>query len=170
MSVSESTKTLILDTAQVNQKIRRIAYEIFENNFKEKVIVLAGVDGQGYSFAKLLATELEAITEIQLKVVKVTLDKLAPQQSEVVLDVDTKELKKKCIILVDDVLNSGRTLAYGIKPFLATEVKKIEVAVLVNRSHTTFPITPTYTGYQLTTMLNDHVEVVLGKKSAVYLL
>lgn len=170
MSVSESTKTLILDTAQVNQKIRRIAYEIFENNFTEKVIVLAGVDGQGYSFAKLLATELEAITEIQLKVVKVTLDKLAPQQSEVVLDVDTKELKRKCIILVDDVLNSGRTLAYGIKPFLATEVKKIEVAVLVNRSHTSFPITPTYTGYQLTTMLNDHVEVVLSKKSAVYLL
>ncbi len=170
MSVSESTKTLILNTAQVNQKIRRIAYEIFENNFKEKSLVLAGIDGQGYSFAKLLATELEAITEIQLKVVKVTLDKLAPQQSEVVLDVETKELKKKCILLVDDVLNSGRTLAYGIKPFLATEVKKIEVAVLVNRSHTTFPIMPTYTGYQLTTMLNDHVEVVLGKKSAVYLL
>lgn len=170
MNVSESTKTLILNTAQVNQKIRRIAYEIFENNFKEKSLILAGIDGQGYSFAKLLATELEAITEIQLKVVKVTLDKLAPQQAEVVLDVETKELKKKCILLVDDVLNSGRTLAYGIKPFLATEVKKIEVAVLVNRSHTAFPIMPTYTGYQLTTMLNDHVEVVLGKKSAVYLL
>ncbi len=169
MSVSESTKTLILDSAQVNQKIRRIGFEIFENNFKEKTLVLAGIDGQGYSFAKLLATELERISEIQLKVVKVSLDKLAPQQSDVVLDVESKEFKKKSIVLVDDVLNSGRTLAYGMKPFLATEVKRIEVAVLVNRSHTTFPITPTYTGYQLTTMLNDHVEVILGKKSAVYL-
>jgi len=165
-----SEKTLILTSDQVDQKIRRIAYEIFENNFKEKTLVLAGLDGQGYSFAKLLATELVAISPIALKVVKVTLDKLAPQQSEVTLDVDAKELKKKCIILIDDVLNTGRTLAYGMKPFLITEVKKIEVAVLVNRSNTLFPITPTYTGYQLTTILNDHVEVILGKKSAVYLL
>jgi len=169
MSVSVSAKTLILNSAQVDQKIRRIAYEIFENNFKEKSLVLAGIDGQGYSFAKLLATELENISHLPVKVVKVSLDKLAPLQAEVMLDAEVKEFKKKCVILVDDVLNSGRTLAYGMKPFLACEVKKIEVAVLVNRSNTLFPITPTYTGYQLTTMLNDHVEVVLGKKSAVYL-
>lgn len=162
-------KELVLDSEKVNQKIKRIAYEIYENNFKEKSIILAGIDGQGYSFAKLLAAELEGISPLQLKVVKVSLDKLAPQQSEVTLDIESKELKKKCIILVDDVLNSGRTLAYGMKPFLITDIKKIEVAVLVNRSHTLFPITPTYTGYRLTTTLNDHVEVVLGKKSAVYL-
>jgi pyrimidine operon attenuation protein / uracil phosphoribosyltransferase len=165
-----SDKTLILNSVQVDQKIRRIAYEIFENNFKEKALVLAGIDGQGYSFAKLLAAELETISSTTLKVVKVSLDKLAPQQSEVTLDIDTKELRKKCIILIDDVLNTGRTLAYGMKPFLTSEVKKIEVAVLVNRSNTLFPITPTYTGYELTTILNDHVEVILGKKSAVNLL
>ncbi len=162
-------KTLILNSSQVDQKIRRIAFEIFENNFKEKSLVLAGIDGQGYSFAKLLANQLTTISTIEISVAKVTLDKLAPRQSDVVLDVDSKELKKKCIVLVDDVLNSGRTLAYGMKPFLTAEVKKIEVAVLVNRSNTLFPITPTYTGYELTTMLNDHVEVILGKKSAVYL-
>jgi pyrimidine operon attenuation protein / uracil phosphoribosyltransferase len=168
MSV-ETVRELVLDSEKVNQKIKRIAYEIYENNFKEKSIILAGIDGQGYSFAKLLAAELEGISPLQLKVVKVSLDKLAPQQSEVTLDIESKELKRKCIILVDDVLNSGRTLAYGMKPFLITDIKKIEVAVLVNRSHTLFPITPTYTGYRLTTTLNDHVEVVLGKKSAVYL-
>jgi len=169
MSELVSAKTLVLDSTKVNQKIRRIAYEIFENNFKEKSFVLAGIDGQGYSLAKLIASDLEKISELPVHVVKVSLDKLAPQQSEVVLDVDKKDFKKKCIILVDDVLNTGRTLAYGMKPFLVTEVKKLEVAVLVNRSHTLFPITPTYTGYELTTMLNDHVEVVLGKKPAVYL-
>lgn len=168
MSV-ETVRELVLDSEKVNQKIKRIAYEIYENNFKEKSIILAGIDGQGYSFAKLLAAELEGISPLQIKVVKVSLDKLAPQQSEVTLDIESKELKRKCIILVDDVLNSGRTLAYGMKPFLITDIKKIEVAVLVNRSHTLFPITPTYAGYRLTTTLNDHVEVVLGKKSAVYL-
>lgn len=168
MSV-DTARELVLDSEKVTQKIKRIAYEIYENNFKEKSIILAGIDGQGYSFAKLLAAELEGISPLQIKVVKVSLDKLAPQQSEVILDIESKELKRKCIILADDVLNSGRTLAYGMKPFLITDIKKIEVAVLVNRSHTLFPITPTYTGYRLTTTLNDHVEVVLGKKSAVYL-
>ncbi|MBL7861592.1 MAG: phosphoribosyltransferase [Cyclobacteriaceae bacterium] len=168
MSV-DTARELVLDSEKVTQKIKRIAYEIYENNFKEKSIILAGIDGQGYSFAKLLAAELEGISPLHIKVVKVSLDKLAPQQSEVILDIESKELKRKCIILADDVLNSGRTLAYGMKPFLITDIKKIEVAVLVNRSHTLFPITPTYTGYRLTTTLNDHVEVVLGKKSAVYL-
>jgi len=76
----------------------------------------------------------------------------------------------KNIILVDDVLNTGRTFAYGMKPFLNIEVKKIETAVLVNRSHTLFPIYPQYTGYELATTIKDHVEVNLGKETAVYLL
>ncbi|GIL22509.1 MAG: phosphoribosyltransferase [Bacteroidota bacterium] len=167
--MSEPQRTLVLDAVNVNQKIKRIAYQIFENNFKEKVLILAGIDGQGYTFAKLLARELESIAPIEPKVVKVTLDKFAPLQGAVELDCEAKDLKKKCIVLIDDVLNTGRTLAFGMKPFLEIEVKKLEVAVLVNRSHTQFPVTPTYTGYALTTTLTDHVEVVLGKQAAVYL-
>jgi pyrimidine operon attenuation protein/uracil phosphoribosyltransferase len=164
-----SEKTLILDAAQVKQKIRRMAFEIYENNFKEKSIIIAGIDGQGYVLAKMLTKEIETISSIEAKLVKVSLDKLEPQQSEVILDCDTKEVRKKSIILVDDVLNTGRTLAYGLKPFLGTDVKKIETAVLVNRSHANFPIYPQYTGYALATTIKDHVEVVLGKESAVYL-
>jgi pyrimidine operon attenuation protein / uracil phosphoribosyltransferase len=163
------TSNRVLDTVKVNQKITRIAYEIIENNFKEKTLVIAGIDGQGYVLAKQIAAELGKISSVKINLVKVSLDKFSPQQSEVKLDVDNKDIKKKCIVLVDDVLNTGRTLAYGMKPFLNTEVKKIEVAVLVNRSNTLFPITPIYTGYELATTLTDHVEVVLGKNAAVYL-
>jgi pyrimidine operon attenuation protein/uracil phosphoribosyltransferase len=161
-------KTLILDKRQVRQKIKRMAYEIYEHNFKEKNIVLVGIDGQGYILAKLLAKEVEGISPLEIKLVKVSLDKLAPQQSEVRLDCELKDLKRKCIILVDDVLNTGRTFAYGMKPFLMIEVKKIETAVLVNRSHTLFPIYPQYTGYELATTLKDHVEVNLAEET-VYL-
>ena len=161
-------KTLILDTRQVKQKIKRMAYEIFEHNFKEKGIVMAGIEGQGYILAKLLAKEVENISPLEIRLVKISLDKVAPQQSEIKLDCDLKDLKKKCIILVDDVLNTGRTFAYGMKPFLTIEVKKIETAVLVNRSHTLFPIYPQYTGYELATTLKDHVEVNLGDET-VYL-
>ena len=162
-------KTLILDARQVQQKIKRMAFEIFEHNFKEKGIIIAGIDGQGYMLAKLLAKNVESISPLEIKLVKVSLDKLVPQQSEVTLDCDLKELKKKCIVLVDDVLNTGRTFAYGMKPFLTIEVKKIETAVLVNRSHTLFPIYPQYTGYELATTIKDHVEVSLGNETAVYL-
>jgi pyrimidine operon attenuation protein/uracil phosphoribosyltransferase len=162
-------KSLILEAAQVKQKIRRMAYEIYEHNVKEKSVVVAGIDGQGYSLAKLLIKEIESISPLKTTLVKVSLNKLEPQQGEVVLDTAVKFLVKKCIILVDDVLNTGRTFAYGMKPFLEIEVKKIEVAVLVNRSHTLFPIYPQYTGYELATTIRDHVEVNLGKETAVYL-
>lgn len=162
-------KSLVLDGNQVIQKIRRIAYEIYENNFSEKTIVLAGIDGQGYALAKILEKELKSISILKISLVKVSLDKFSPVQSEVSIDVQAKELRKKCIILVDDVLNTGRTLAYALKPFTTVEIKKIEVAVLVNRSHTLFPIVPTYSGYELATTLTDHVEVKLGKDASVYL-
>jgi pyrimidine operon attenuation protein / uracil phosphoribosyltransferase len=169
MSEMTADKTLVLDEDQVNQKIRRMAFEIYENNFKENSIVLAGIDGQGYVFAQLLSKELTRISPIRPLVVKVSLDKLSPFQSQVELDCELKEIKKKCVVLIDDVLNTGRTLAYGLKPFLTIEVKKIEVAVLVNRSHTLFPILPNYTGFELSTTLKDHVEVKLGKENSVHL-
>jgi pyrimidine operon attenuation protein/uracil phosphoribosyltransferase len=145
-------KTLVLNTVQIQQKIRRMAFEVYENNAKEKLLILAGIEGQGHAFAKILAKEIKAIAGIEVHVVKVSVDKLAETQSEVAIDA-TSSFKKKVVILVDDVLNSGRTLAYAMKPFLETGVKKMEVAVLVNRSHTLFPITPTYTGYELSTTL-----------------
>ena len=164
-----ATRNLVLQDDQVHQKIRRMAYAIYENNFGEEKIVLAGIEGQGYSLALLLGKELSTISPLNVTTVKVSIDKNAPEKSEVTLEVKLEDIKKKVVILVDDVLNSGRTLAYGMKPFLAVEVKKIEVAVLVNRSHPLFPVQPNYTGYELSTTLSDTVEVVLGKKSSVFL-
>ena len=146
-----------------------MAFEIYESNVKEKIVVLAGIDGQGYVLAKLLAKEVESISPLEVKLVLIHLDKSAPEQSEITVDCEVKELRKKCIVMVDDVLNTGRTFTYGIKPFLNIEVKKIEAAVLVNRGLTTFPVHARYTGYELSTTIKDHIEVKLGKETAVYL-
>jgi pyrimidine operon attenuation protein/uracil phosphoribosyltransferase len=163
-------KTLVLNSAQINQKIKRMAFEVFENNPKEKSLVLVGIDGQGHAFAKLLAKEIRTIAGIEVDIIKVSVDKLAVTQCDVIINAEATTFKKRVVILVDDVMNSGRTLAYAMKPFLETGIKKLEVAVLVNRSHTLFPIMPTYTGYELATTLTDHVKVSLGKQAAVYLL
>ncbi|MBS1951789.1 MAG: uncharacterized protein OJF59_001559 [Cytophagales bacterium] len=169
MSATVTTGTPVLTAKQLSQKIQRIAYEIYENNFSEKSIVLAGIDGQGFSFAKILVKEIKSISTLNVTLINVLVDKFSPVQSEVIIDTKSSELKKKTIVLVDDVLNTGRTLAYALKPFLEIETKKVEVAVLVNRSHTLFPIVPTYSGYELATTLTEHVEVKLGKDAGVYL-
>jgi len=152
------------------QKVRRMAFEIYENNFQEKEIVIAGVCEKGIMLAELLFAELKDISPIKLKLVKIDLDKVNPMSSEISINCDTNTLRNKTIILVDDVLNTGKTFAYSMRPFLNIKVKKIEVAVLVNRNHTQFPISSNYTGYELSTTLNEHVEVVLNKrKKEVYL-
>lgn len=157
-------KNKILDHNQVQQKIRRIAFEIHENNFQEKNIVLAGIYDKGYKLAQLIQEQLVLISKANIILVRIDLDKLAPTQSEIKLDSPLEDLKKKTIILIDDVLNTGRTLAYSLKPFLNISVKNIETAVLVNRSLTQFPISCKYSGYQLSTIIDDHIEVVLKEK------
>lgn len=164
-----SEKTLVLSAEQVHQKIKRIAFEILESNFDVKELVLIGVDGQGHVLAHLLQKELKGIAPWPVTLGRVVVDKAALTQPDVSLDVEVKSLRKKAIVLVDDVLNTGKTLAFALRPFLSIEIKKIQVAVLVNRSHSQYPMQPSFTGFELATTLKDHVEVVLGKNSAVYL-
>jgi len=166
----DNSTNVVLTGDQILQKVRRMAFEIYENNFREKEIVIAGVCDKGIKLAELLFAELKDISPIKLTLVKIDLDKENPMSSDISINCDTKTLKNKTIILVDDVLNTGKTFTYSMRPFLNIKVKKIEVAVLVNRNHTQFPISSNYTGYELSTTLNEHVEVVLNKKKKeVYL-
>lgn len=161
---------LILNRTQILQKITRIAFEIYENNIHEKELVIAGIAEGGYKLAEMLIRELKKITPFKLSLVKVTLDKQGPLDGPVDMNCDPTEAKDKVIILVDDVLHTGKTFIHGMKPFLAVDVKKIQTVVLVNRSYSLFPVTSNYTGYQLSTTLNDHIQVQLEKNNVgVYL-
>ena len=166
-----SKKNQILDKELTLKKINRIAHEILERNFNEKEIILAGIDPCGYNLAKKLLTVLTDISKTKITLIKVSLDKDAPLQSEITLDCELKSIAKKPIILVDDVLNTGRTLAYSFKPFLTSEVKNLQVAVIVDRDHKTFPIHADYVGYSLSTTLQEHIKVELDddSKFGVYL-
>lgn len=148
----------VLNHKQVGQKITRMAFEIYERNLNSADVVFAGITGMGMTLANLLAAELKKISPISVEVVEVILDKNAVSKSEVELSTNL-ELSKKTIILVDDVLNTGKTLVYAMKPFLDQEIQKMEIAVLVNRSHGLFPVRPDYTGYELATTLSEHIRV-----------
>lgn len=163
--------SLILTEKQVFQKIRRIAFQIYENNFSEKEVILAGIHDQGYVLAKLLLESLQEVASFDVRIIGIHLDKLAPTQSTISLDCEPSELKNKSIILIDDVSNTGKTMAYSLKPFLNIKVKKIETAVLVNRSHTEFPIAINYSGFELATTIKEHVKASFeASNTGVYLM
>jgi pyrimidine operon attenuation protein/uracil phosphoribosyltransferase len=164
-------QVLILDKQQIEQKINRIAYQILEDNLGEKEIVLAGIWDRGYKLALRLQNVLTQIADFKITLLRVDLEK---QNSKLVAktDLGENEWKNKVIILVDDVLNSGKTLAYGLGVFLNTPHKKIRTVVLVDRSHKIFPIATDFVGLELATILKEHVDVVMdveGEEDRVYL-
>ena len=153
---------LILDRQQINQKIKRMAFELYEHNFEEKEILLAGIQENGYQLAQLLAHEIKAIAPITVELASITLDKIHPLLHPLVVEPENMPLQERVVILVDDVLNTGKTLAYAMQYFLKAEVKKLETATLINRHHTLYPINATYTGLSLSTTLQEHIRVVLA--------
>lgn len=155
---------IILNHNQVVQKIKRIAFEIYEHNFNQEEVVFAGIVGTGYRIAELLEKEFNKIADINTKVIKVTIDKEAPLQTFIELDCGLEELEKKAIVVVDDVLNTGKTLAYSLKPFLNTRVSKLQVAILVDRNHRIFPVSPDFIGYELSTTENERIHVELERE------
>ena len=164
-------KTKILDAVQINQKLNRMAYQVYENNFKEKELLIVGIEGNGYKVAERIATILNKISGIKTKLGKIKMDKENPWSFEPKIDFTEKDFENKSVILVDDVLNSGKTLMYAVKPFLHKPVKRLSVLVLVDRSHTRYPVKADFVGLSLSTTMQDNIEADFSKKGkeTVYL-
>jgi pyrimidine operon attenuation protein/uracil phosphoribosyltransferase len=167
-----SKKVKILDAAQVQQKLNRLAYEVYENNFEEKSLLIVGIEGNGFKVAANLADKLKEISKIKIKLSKIVIDKEKPWDEEPDADFDEKDYANKTVVLVDDVMNSGKTLIYAVKLFLDKPVKKLSTVVLVDRSHTRFPVKADFVGLRLSTTLQEHIEADFSKKGneAVYLI
>mgnify|MGYP002023158301 FL=1 len=158
----------ILDHEDIKNKIRRIAYQIYESNVDEKEIILAGIALNGYVIAERLKAILEEVSALQCTLCKVTMNKTAPQGT-VETSLNASEYKDKSLVLIDDVLNSGTTLIYGVKHFLDVPLKQFKTAVLVNRNHKKYPVKADFKGISLRTSLNERVKVRFkpGEDSAI---
>ncbi len=162
---------LILNKQQIQQKIDRIAYQILEDNFDEKEILIAGMLPRGTHIAQRLKDILDEIAPFKSKLLTIDVDRNSTSMNAK-LDFDISECHHKVVILVDDVLNSGKALAYGFGVFLNAPLKKLRTVVLVDRNHKSFPINTDYSGIALSTIIKQHIDVVLnkeGEEDAVYL-
>lgn len=151
--------SIILTNEQIKNKTRRIAYQIYESNSNEKEIILAGINGNGYIFAQNLAKILLEISDLNVVLCEVKIDKSNPR-NPIATNISSASYKNKSIVLVDDVLNSGSTLIYGIKYFLEVPLKKFKTAVLINRNHKKYPVKADFKGISLSTSMHEHVDVV----------
>lgn len=156
------SEVLILDDVQINHKIKRIAYQIFESNIEENQVVLAGILKSGFELAKKLKIELETISELKVVLCEVKINKKKPLEG-VETSLQAADYKDQSIVLVDDVLNSGTTLIYGVRHFLEVPLKQFKTAVLVDRSHKKYPVKADYKGISLSTSLNETVKVSFAK-------
>jgi pyrimidine operon attenuation protein/uracil phosphoribosyltransferase len=98
------SKVKILDTLQIDQKLSRLAYEVYENNFAEKELLIVGIDGNGYKVANHLCEKLKKISPLKITLGKIKLNKDKPWEGEPLTDFEDKAFVNKTIILVDDVL------------------------------------------------------------------
>ncbi|WNW02352.1 phosphoribosyltransferase domain-containing protein [Tenacibaculum sp. HL-MS23] len=166
MTVSDN---IILDNLEVEQKIRRIAFQIYESNSNEKEIIIAGIVDNGYLFAEKIYTILSEISPLKIQLCKVFIDKKNPIKA-ITTSLTKDEYKNKSLVLVDDVLNSGTTLIYAVKHFLEVPLKRFKTAVLVNRNHKKYPVKADFKGISLSTSIKEHVVVEFNKnKTLVYL-
>ncbi len=162
---------LILNQQQIQQKIDRIAYQILEDNFDEEEILIAGILPSGDKIAKRIKSILDDIAPFKSKFIGIELDKQSTSL-KANINFDVQDCSNKVVVLVDDVLNSGKTLAYGFGVFRDVPLKKFRTAVLIDRNHKKFPMITDFAGMALSTVLKEHVDVVLdteGEEDGVYL-
>tara|TARA_B100000945_G_C20288024_1_gene551964 strand:+ start:423 stop:929 length:507 start_codon:yes stop_codon:yes gene_type:complete len=165
-----SVKTKIKDISNIEMYLKRIAYQIYENNHDEdNSLIIVGIEKNGKILADKIYQILRSISNFDLTLMSIEINKKNPTK-KILSSIDKKICLNKNIIIVDDVLNTGKTLIYAVKFFLQIPVKKIQTAVIINRNHKKFPIKADFKGISLSTSIKEHVDIILdGSKKGIYL-
>jgi pyrimidine operon attenuation protein / uracil phosphoribosyltransferase len=156
----------ILDQQQIQQKIVRLGHQLIEAAFDQEIIYLGGIIGNGYVLTQLLADVIAQNSALKVVCFEIKLNKDEPWSEPITFSIDQKELKNSYIILIDDVVNSGKTMQYALLKFLEQATKAIKTVALIDRQHRRYPIKTDFAGLSLSTTLKNHVEVDFSASNA----
>ncbi len=151
-------RSIILTNTEIQHKLRRMAFQIYENNSSQRKIVIAGISKNGFLLAKKLQELVQEISPIKVIVCEVIIDKKNPR-NPIKTSISDDTYINKSLVLVDDVLNSGTTLMYAVRHFLNVPLQQFHTAVLVNRNHKKYPVKADFKGISLSTSLQEHITV-----------
>lgn len=153
--MSKATR-IVLNDQDIRKRIHRIAWQIYEELYAEESLIIAGIRDNGYFLADMLAREIESICPLKTQVIGIRLDKKMPFENPILFE-PIVSLEHQNLILVDDVLNTGRTVLAALIPAVTQKPKRVKTVVLANRDHKEFPVAADYVGISLATTLEEHI-------------
>ena len=159
-------QNIILDNIDVKNKIQRISLEILEDNINEKKIIFFGISDNGKIIAKRIITNINKISKINLDQINVNINNI----NDIKFDKNFNA-NKISLVIVSDVSYSGKTLQLVISKLINYNPSKIKTAVMINRDHSLFPVKINFSGLNLSTSVNEHVDVEVNRDNefTVYL-
>jgi len=154
----------ILEKAGIELKISRLAMEVLEQHVDHKQLFLVGINNNGFATAELLKAAIDKEGyKLDVKIRRIKLSPADPLHGGIDFAGDPQELDGQHVIIVDDVANTGRTAFYASKPILDVVPASLEIAVLIDRKHKSFPVHNNYVGLALATTLQEDIRVYYGK-------
>jgi pyrimidine operon attenuation protein/uracil phosphoribosyltransferase len=156
-------KKQVLDFEKISRICGRLAYQILENNINEDEILLVGIKEKGYEIAKIIEQKLKDINSSKVHLKSITIDKKNPNQM-FEYDINFNQMPKS-VYLVDDVLNTGKTLMFAVNSLLKYDFELIKTLVLIDRNHKRYPIKVDFKGISLSTNLDDTVKLISENKN-----
>lgn len=156
------SKNLIFNNKDIHNKIKRISLEVYEEVFNDKKLTVFGISKNGYEIAKKIKNFLEEYTNLEINIYKI--DILKRDKSDEIKIEEKYEINNSTVLLVDDVMQSGKTLQFVISNLIKFNPSKIKTSVIVNRDQTLFPVKVDFSGVKLSTSVNEHVNFIVDEK------
>lgn len=150
------SETVILNSSQISRKLDRISYEIIEDNFDQTEIILVGLEIKGKIIADRICKKINDSSNIRASVISINLHSNDYEHT-------LNKLENKSVVLIDDILNTGKNMFKALYNLFPVNVHKIRTAVLINRSHKLFPINVDFFGLELSTIKEEYIHVKLNE-------
>lgn len=153
----------ILGAEAIAHKVQRLAWELYDRHSKAEQLYVVGIQGNGYWLAQQLVSKLNAISDMKIELMELALDKSDPKPADMQIDLPSGAH----VALVDDVLNSGRTLLWAVIKLMEFHPQQLSTTVLVDRSHKRYPVKADIKGLSLSTTLQETVKLNVENGAAV---
>ena len=166
---SRNSARVVLESTDISRALTRIAHEILENNKGSKNIVLLGIPSRGVPLANRIAEKISEFEKTNIPVGSLDITmyrddlRLKPPRALAPTKIPEGGIDHKVVILVDDVLFSGRTIRAALDAL--NDIGRpamVQVAVLIDRGHRELPIRADYVGKNIPTSMNESVQVFLA--------
>lgn len=155
----------ILPREAAQEKLHRMALQIAENIGEENTaLILIGIEKSGYNIATKLKLYIEQYCSSPVELLSLSMDKKKPADITLSGNIDFND---KNIVLIDDVINSGKTFLYALKPLLNFHPRRIQTLAMIERMHKLFPIKPDYVGLSVATTATDNIKVIFEGEEIV---